>query len=270
MKPQLGTSSWSLNRTLGAPNYDALLGKTEREATPHALSLLELPARLSEMGVRRLEICHFHLPSRDPEFVAQLRAALDEANVELWSLLIDGGDITHPQNGARDVEWTQGWIDIAADLGACHARVIAGKAAPTDDNLKLSRDRLKTLCAHAKTRGVRILIENWFDLLSSPREVLWLLDELNGEIGLNIDFGNWKGDDKYDKLQAIAHRAESSHTKAHFRAPRDIDLEDFTRCLDITRNAGFSGSHTLIYDGEDADEWTHLALERDIVLPYLN
>src|SRR5687768_1395848 len=136
MKPQLGTSSWSLNRTLGAPNFDALQNKTDREPAHNALPLLDLPARLSEMGIRRLEICHFHLPSREPEYLEQLRAALDAAGVELWSLLIDGGDITHPENGARDVEWTKGWIDIAADLGSRHARVIAGKAKPTQENLE--------------------------------------------------------------------------------------------------------------------------------------
>ena len=67
----------------------------------------------------------------------------------------------------------------------------------------------------------------------------------------------------------IASRAESCHTKAHFNAPRQMDKVDYVRCLDLVRGAGFSGPHTLIYDGPGDDEWEGLALERNVVLPYL-
>jgi sugar phosphate isomerase/epimerase len=269
MKPVPGLSSWSLNRTLGAPQFDAIDGKVQREAAEGALTLTEVPAQMAQRGLKRLEICHFHLSSTNPTYVAELRSALDAAGVELWTVLIDGGDITHPETGEADVEWTKRWIDVAGELGARHARVIAGKAQPTPENLQLSRDRIKVLCEHAKPLGVRLFIENWFDLLPSPREVLWLLDELDGELGLNIDFGNWSGDDKYEKLEAIAPRAESSHSKARFTAPGEMDKADFVRCLEITQRAGFAGSHTLIYDGADPDEWRHIEIERDVVAPYL-
>jgi sugar phosphate isomerase/epimerase len=269
MKPQLGISSWSLNRTLGAPQFDAIDNKVLREAAPGALALVDVPAQLASRGIKRLEICHFHLPSSEAKYLQELRGSLDAAGVQMWTLLIDGGDITHPESGARDLEWTKRWIDVAAELGSQNARVIAGKAQPTPENLELSRDHLKVLCEHARPLGVRLFIENWFDLLPSPQEVLWLLDELNGDIGLNLDFGNWSGDDKYEKLEAIAPRAESSHSKARFTARDEMDKADFVRCLDITRAAGFAGSYTLIYDGPDADEWRHIEIERDVVLPYL-
>jgi sugar phosphate isomerase/epimerase len=68
------------------------------------VSLLELPARLAEFGVHTLEVCHFHLPSRDAQYLAALRGAMEAANVELWSLLIDDGDLSHAENGARDAQ----------------------------------------------------------------------------------------------------------------------------------------------------------------------
>ena len=48
------------------------------------ISLLELPARVAEFGIRTLEICHFHLPSVEKTYLAELRAALASADVELF------------------------------------------------------------------------------------------------------------------------------------------------------------------------------------------
>jgi hypothetical protein len=269
MNPQIGVSSWSLHRTLGRSQFDAVAGQNGRALEDGALSLLDLPAKLNEFGLNRLEICHFHLPSIEAEYLRSLRGALDKSGVELWSLLIDSGDITHPESGAHDAEYTAQWIDVAGELGARHARVIAGKAQPTPETLALSRDRLKVLCARAKARGVRVLTENWFDLLGQPEDVLWLLDALESEMGLNLDFGNWSGESKYFDLAQIAPRAESCHAKCAFFGPQQFDRDDFLACLDIARAGGFEGTYTLIYDGPDDDEWAHLQIEREIVADYL-
>ena len=49
-----------------------------------------------------------------------------------------------------------------------------------------------------------------------------------------------------------------------------MDTEDYVQCLDLAQAAGFAGPHTLIYDGPGDDEWEGLALEREVVNPYLN
>jgi sugar phosphate isomerase/epimerase len=269
--PRLSVSSWSLNRTLGSPPFFGADsdGPPAASSSSNGLPLLELPKRIAEFGIGTMELCHFHLPSRDAAYLAQLRAALQAANVELWSLLIDDGDITHPQNAARDLEWIKSWIDVAAQLGAKNARVIAGKGEPTPENLAKSRQGLETLAQHAEAQDVGLLIENWFALLARPEDVLWMLDETEGRIGLNADFGNWSGPDKYDALSQIFPHAKGCHTKCRFIAPHQMDKDDFVRCLDLSRAAGFSGPHTLIYDGKDDDEWGHLALEREVVSSYL-
>ena len=44
-----------------------------------------------------------------------------------------------------------------------------------------------------KAQGVRIVTENWFDLLSSPREVHHVLDAVGDQLGFLADTGNWQG-----------------------------------------------------------------------------
>ena len=138
---RLAVSTWSLHRTLGRlPNYgpEANGAVPPRPTAPEALPLLELPAKLAAFGLRKVEICHFHLPSRESAYLSQLRSALERANVTLWQLLIDAGDITHPEHAERDLEWIEGWIDVAAKLGATRARVSGGQATPSRAALTMS------------------------------------------------------------------------------------------------------------------------------------
>jgi len=270
--PRLSVSTWSLHRALGRPDF---YGPAEGERIPihshgrGAISLLELPARIAKFGIHTLELCHFHLPSRDPAYLAELRAALRDSGVQLFQLLVDAGDVTDPAVGERDLAWIRGWIEVAAALGAERMRVIAGKSEPSEAALDRSVEALRGLAQDAAAAGVRLTTENWFALLSRPDTVLALLDRLEGRVGLGLDFGNWGGPDKYANLQQIAPRAESCHAKAHFSAPDAPDVDDYVRCFEILRAAGFAGPYTLIYDGPSDDEWAGLALEREIAAPFL-
>ena len=270
--PRLSVSTWSLHRVLGESDfYGPESGRKIPVTTGESeISLLDLPARIAAFGIHTLEICHFHLPSRDKGYLNELRSNLEAAEVELFSLLIDHGDITHPDHAERDLAWIGEWIEVAGVLGAKCARVIAGKAQPSDAAMEMSRGGLQQLTEHAKSHGVRLMTENWFALLSRPEHVITLLDNLEREVGFCLDFGNWKGETKYADLAAIASYAESCHTKAHFTAPRQMDRYDFARCLDLTCDADFSGPYTLIYEGPRDDEWEGLALEQEVVLSYLN
>jgi sugar phosphate isomerase/epimerase len=232
-------------------------------------TLLELPARIAAAGIHTLEICHFHVPSREAADLKQLRSTMEEAEVELWSFLIDGGDIAHPDYHERDTAWAEGWLDVAAQLGAKNARVSGGKQPPSAEAIARSERNLAQLSAAAQKRGLRLMTENWQSLLSTPDIVLTMLDKLDGEVGLCADFGNWQGAQKYDDLAQIFPRAESCHTKAHFSAPGQMDRADFVQCLELTRAANFAGPYTLIYDGPGNDEFAGLRLEQEVVAPYL-
>ena len=270
--PRLSVSTWSLHRQLGRPGFTGPAHDMQIPTETHnkgPISLLELPARIAEFGINTVEICHFHLPTVEKSYLTELRAALQDADVELFSLLIDDGDITHPSDSERDIAWIEKWIDIAGELGAKCARVIGGKAAPSEGTLAQSQHALSRLTERADTADIRLMTENWFSIFSTPENVNTLLSNLDGKVGLCLDFGNWRGDTKYADLAAIAPSAESCHTKAHFAAPREIDTEDYIQCLELTQKAGFAGPHTLIYDGP-GDEWEGLAIEREVVNPYLN
>lgn len=268
---RIAVSTWSLHRTLGRlPNFGPEANGTvpQRASTPGALSLLELPAKLAAFGIHKVEICHFHLPSREPAYLDQLRNALEEAEVTLWQLLIDAGDITHPTQVDQEMAWIEGWLHVAGRLGATRARVSGGRSEPSSQALGMSHDGLARLADYAEQQGVRLMTENWQNLLTKPEYVLTVLDGLD-HIGLLADFGNWSGPTKYTDLAQILPRAESAHAKAYFTGPGQMNQADYEQCLELCRTTAFTGPYSLIYDGPDNDEWAGLQAERAVVANYL-
>lgn len=269
---RISVSTWSLHRLLGDPTMYGPEHGHQIPAETHnrgSLSLLDVPAAIKAHDINTLEICHFHLPSLDEGYLRELRSQLVAEEIEFFSLLVDNGDITHPEHAERDQAWIAGWIPIAAQLGARCMRVIAGKAAPTPETLEQSYRRLKQLSEQAQAYGVRLMTENWFGLLSRPEDVVTLLDRLEGKVGLCMDFGNWGGPTKYADLAPLARYANSCHAKADFAPEYQVDEQDYRRCLKMTQDADFAGPYTLIYAGPGNDEWQGLAVEHAIVSAYI-
>jgi sugar phosphate isomerase/epimerase len=279
MSARLSVSSWTLHRALGPryqadPNTGQLVAATQ---TPGALTLLELPGQIAERGIKTLEVCHFHFPRLDQGYLDEFKAACDEAGVELFSILIDAGDITHPDPAERieNLAWIRGWLEIAGRCNAGHARVIAGKVDIEPQNgrakdhpaIRLSAEHLQALARFGREHGVRVITENFQPLAKRPEQLLAILDLCEGEVGLCADFGNFHGPAKYDELTAILPRADSVHAKAHYPQAGEMERDDFVRCLELSRQADFDGPYSLIFDGPGS-EWESLEEIKKVVKGY--
>ena len=266
---RIAVSTWSLHRLLGTTYpHDLstdLISDGEDTYGEGEESLLGLPSVLANHGYHRLEIVSFHLRSRDPVYLGELRDQLQKADVTLQTLLVDAGDMTDPVHGARDTRWIAGWLDVARELGAENARIIAGKQALSPETMAGSVAGFQQLLAANAGSPLRLVTENWFDLLSTPAAVHELLDRLEGQVGLLADFGNWKGPDKYTGLASIFPRAELCHAKADF-SNGALDEADYGQCVGIAEEAGYTGPYTLIFDADHPSEWHGLAQERDFIL----
>lgn len=252
---RLALTSWSLNRLL--------------TATTDPIRLADIPAHMSDAGLGTLEICHFHFPDTDAATLNELRAALNASGVELFSILVDTGDISNADDELRmrDIRTIESWIDVAAQLGASAVRVVAGEGAPDDEAaLERSIAALRRLSTYARARNVRVLTEN-FRSLGSAQNCLRILDALDGAAGLCADIGNCPAECRFDDFQSLIPRASSVHVKASYDADGRPDANELRQCLDATRAANFDGPYTLVYD-RPGDPWQGLAQLRSIVEPY--
>jgi len=148
------------------------------------LTLLELPEQLAARGIGLLEICHFHFPRLDDDYISQLRQALADSGVELFSVLIDAGDIAHPDEAQRanEVVWVREWMEIAARCGAQCVRVIAGEASD-GEAVQVSAANLRTLASFGRTLGIGVMTENFRTLGTRVESLNTVLDLCNGRWG---------------------------------------------------------------------------------------
>ena len=262
---RIAVSTWSLHRYLGVSYPHDLTTNAIPEGEPTwgegEESLLGVPSALKRHGISKLDLCAFHLRSVDPIYLGELKASLAASDIELQMLQIDAGDITDPINGERDMNWTAQWFGIAEQLGAKYARVIAGRQPASKETLDLSASRLLTLADRNAGSPVRLLVENWFDLLDRPEDVHYLFAHLGDRIGLNVDTGNWRGPRKYADLAAIFGPAEHCYLNPIF-TDGALDKDDLEQVLGIADSAGYQGNFTLIYDADHpASEWAGLGAE---------
>ena len=266
---RISLSTWALHAALGTVAPGRPGDPDGYLMNPHTgtLDLLDVPAQLAAREIFTMELCHFHVPDRSDAYLETLKTSLAESGVELWSLLIDDGDLAHPEHGERDRAWILGWIDAASKLGATCVRVIAGKQPPTEENLERSVAQLKLLAMEAYVRGVHVLTENWFETLSTPDAVNFVMHALDGAVGLNFDFGNWGGADKYEKLARVVRWAEGTHAKCDFKSGAP-DAVDFERCLEILQDGDYSGPLSIVH-GEAGDLWGSIEAQKALLAPFV-
>ncbi|AFC33248.1 xylose isomerase domain-containing protein [Paenibacillus mucilaginosus 3016] len=272
----LSVSTWSLHRLLGPlrwTQWDAETGThvTLEQEQPEVLSLLELPREAAGRGYAALEVCHFHFPATDPAYLGRLREAFAAAGISFDTLLLDYGDLTSgdERRRAADVEFIRRWIGYASLAGAKQIRVVAGEAQPDDEEaLRLSAGTLASLAAYASEHGVRVVTENFKPLTSTADSCLKLRSLAGEQVGFITDFGNFKSPAKYEELAAAIPGSVSVHAKANYDENGFPDEEEYLRCLEQVRAAGYNGAVVLIYDGP-GDMWEGLERIRKIVEPYL-
>ncbi|MXY93988.1 MAG: sugar phosphate isomerase/epimerase [Caldilineaceae bacterium SB0670_bin_27] len=278
---RISTSSWSLHRALGSPPLFGPGDPGPGQSSNGSISLLELPSAVAQANINTLEIVHFHFPTTDAAYVDELRAASEDAGIELFSILIDAGDITHADGTvrAKEMAWIRLWLELAARCGASHARVVGGYV-PVERNhaalldhpvLQRSAKGLRELADYGTSIGVQVITENFRETTDRADQVLAILELCEGRVGLCADFGNYQGEDRYDELAAIFPKADSAHVKALYDEKGQPDENEFRHSLGMLSNAGFDGPMSLIFDTPlhgKSTEWDNLAQLRKVAASF--
>lgn len=225
--------------------------------------MLNLGEALADHDFSVLEIPHFHIPSTEPSYLAELRSSLKASGIELWSLLIDDGDINHPEFAVRDRDWIESWIRVAATLGAKSVRVIGGMQPVDEEKIGRAERQLARLTEFAEEAGIKIRTENWYPTMATADVVERVLEDVVG-LGLCFDYGNWSGPNKYEELAKIARFADSCHAKCNY-IDGNPDVEDFAKCTKILVDAGYKGPFTLVH-AEPGRVWESLDEQRELLM----
>ncbi|TFE26631.1 sugar phosphate isomerase/epimerase family protein [Cohnella luojiensis] len=272
----LSVSTWSLHRLLGPLrlttwNAEAVSHQTVMQDQPEVHTLLELPLEAANRGYQAIEVCHFHFPSTEAAYLDKLRVSFSEAGISFDTLLLDYGDITTTDEARRtaDMGFIREWIDVASQCGAKQIRLIAGEARHSDESaIRQSAAALSELAQYADSRDVRVITENFKELTSTGESCLKLLNWAGEAISMITDFGNFRGQAKYEEIAMTTPHSVSVHAKAAYDDSGYPDEDEFVRCLEAVKATDYNGAFVLIYDGP-GDMWDGLDRIKRIVARYL-
>ncbi len=248
-----GLSSFSLHLpdALGDPWFEldeghkSVSGAFRQKPT---LDLLDFPAEVAAHGIHCVDLCIQHIPNIEPGYLAELRAAFESADVELYQLLIDIGEVGSPDPTERSasIALTKRWLEIASELGATGVRYVPGDSAPSPETITASGAAFQELYDYSIACGLEPATENYKFFNKEASHLLQVLDLSERDYGLVADFGNAKGPKKYDTLSRLMPRATAIHQWVAIDADGLIDDEDSKRCLKLAHENGFDGPVMLL------------------------
>ena len=224
---------------------DAANGRqTGAPVEPQTIDLLDVPAAAAAHGFYSFDLSVYHLPSIERAYLADLRAAFESENVELFQLLIDTGDVdsADPDERAEGIRHIKRWMDVAVELGATGVRYVPGDGEPMPETIRASGEAFRELADYAGRMRAEASHRKLPELQHESRAICSVFSNTPNATTASIaDFGNARGPDKYETLEAIMPRATSIHAWAEVDENGDLISEDFQRCLTIARDNGFDG-----------------------------
>lgn len=239
-------STVTLAKALGNPRFELDADGAQQvgsAAEPATIDLLDVPAAAAARGFHSFDLSVYHLPSIDSGYLVDLRSAFEEAQVELFQLLIDTGEVasTDPDERGAGIAHIKRWMEIAVNLGATGVRYVPGDSEPSPETIRASAAAFRELADYAVECGLRPATENFRHFNLKADDLLAVLEGSEREYGLVADFGNARGPDKYENLEKLMPYATSIHAWAEVNDDGDLISEDFQRCLTMARDKGFDG-----------------------------
>lgn len=238
------------------------------EAAPGKVRLVDLVKVLSsELDLRVIDLMTATLPSLTPEYLRELRKAIERAGCVVTNLKMNqqGLELGSPEPSVREraIAEYQRTIEAAALLGVRWVRPLPGPTRPDMQTLAAS---YRELIDFARPRGINLLIENFGWLSRDPAAIPTLIELVGSGLAAQPDTGNWADDTvRFAGLARAFPLAVSCDFKARQLGPQgEHSAYDLKRCFDVGWEAGFRGPWCFEYTHPSlAGVYAGLAMLRD-------
>ena len=260
---RLSLAQWSLNQPIRAGEMDPM----------------DFAQRANEMGFEGIEyVSQLYTPlyqdSANTEAALQmvldsLKFKSEQYDVENVLIMVDGeGELAADNVAERNeaVENHKKWVDAAEFLGCHSVRVnLFGSNVP-DDWKSNAIDGLTKLSQYAAEKNINILVENHGYLSSNAELLVDVMEQVNMKnCGTLPDFGNFclrrEGGERwgatcveeyprYQGVEELMEYAKAVSAKSYdFNESGEETTIDYTKMLQIVKDAGYSGFIGVEYEG---------------------
>lgn len=215
-------------------------------------------------------------------FVEKSNAEAKKHGMENVLIMIDGqGNLAVNDEAERNetVEKHKKWVDAAMAMG-CHSIRVNLNGSMVPEEWKASAiDGLTKLSTYAKTKNINVIVENHGGLSSNGALHAEVMKAVNMDnCGTLPDFGNFcitRNEDRscnkeYDKYKGVSELMP--YAKAVSAKSNDFDEEgnaigiDYTKMLQMVKDAGYTGFIGVEYEGNILGEEEGIKATKDLML----
>lgn len=227
-------------------------------AKPPKLSLEDFVTDCARLQLEGTELTSYYFPTEiTPAYLRTLKQHCFKLGLDVSGTAV-GNDFCHPAGEKRDAEiaGVKRWIDYAEILGAPVIRIFSGHPHGTsaEEAHQLAVSGMEECCQYAGEHGVFLALENHGGLTTTPAGMLALVRDVKSPwFGVNLDTGNFHGDDIYGELAQLAPYAINVQIKVTVSGPDGKGRRaDFSRLARIMTDAGYRGY--IVLEFEDPGE----------------
>ncbi|WP_373071613.1 sugar phosphate isomerase/epimerase family protein [Zeaxanthinibacter enoshimensis] len=277
---ELSLAQWSIHRMINDDGVDPY--SFAEKAKSWGFSGLEYVSQLYD---KELKAANYSAEAM-AAFVEKSNAAAEKHGLKNVLIMVDGqGDLATSDKAARKkaVENHYKWVDAAAAMGCHSIRVNLSGSDNPEEWVANSVDGLTGLATYAKDKNINILVENHGGLSSNAAKLAEVMEKVNMEnCGTLPDFGNfcikrnyaddgsWNCDEQYDIYKGV--KELMPYAKAVSAKSHDFDEEgneteiDYSRVLQIVKDAGYSGFIGVEYEGDGMGEEAGIMATKELLL----
>jgi sugar phosphate isomerase/epimerase len=210
------------------------------------------------MGLDAVELTQYYFPETTPEYLAHLKGRCTRLGLDVSGTAISNDFCAADSDKLRGhVEHVKKWVEHSSRLGAKTVRIFAG-TKPKDDSEEKTRARcvaaIQEACDHAAKYGIYLALENHGGIVTTPEQTLAVVKAVKHDwFGVNLDTGNFHGEDPYADLAQVAPYAVTVQIKTDIRraGQKKDEPADLARVAGLLRAADYRGYVALEYEGAE-------------------
>lgn len=244
-------------------HFKYMKGK-ERTAAEPAMDMFKFIDYCAENGCDGAELtAYFFPPNADEKYFRKLRKYAKKKGVAISGTAI-GNNFSLEPGPAREAQmaYTKKWIDHAAQMGAPHIRIFAGKqrkGTSAERADKLVIEALKEACEYAGKKKIHLGLEN-HDSIATAERLIRLLEAVDSKwLGINLDSGNFRTTDPYKDFELSAPHSVNVQMKVELKrlGSNTHEPSDFPRFMRLLKQANYQGWVCLEYEAKE-DPYTSI------------
>jgi len=273
---QISLAQWSLNGgffgELDWTSFGRYLQESPDSLLQGDLDPMDFPQIAAEeydLHIIELVNTFYFSKANDMDYWMDFKAKCDQYDVQVGLIMCDAlGNIGDADEAARmqAVENHHAWVNIAQRLGAESIRVNAAGQGTAEEVAANAVDGLKKLAEYAAPKGINILVENHGGYSSNGAWLAGVMEAVGMDnVGTLPDFGNFcieRGPDgcaneydRYKGMEELMPYAKGVSAKAYeFDENGNAVQTDFLRVMKIAKDAGFTGTVGIEYEGDQLSE----------------